>query len=385
MYDQLVKFIKNIYPSSNSENIFLHEPKFTGNEKKYLSQAIDSTFVSSVGAFVNRFEQKVCDYTGANFCIATVNGTSALHTLLLINGVSAETEVITQSLTFVGTINAIIYCGAAPVFIDVDSRRMSMSAQSLQEFLENKTEIRNDGMCWNKITKKRISACMPMHTFGFPADMKKIEEICKKYNIVVIEDAAEALGSWNEDVHAGAGFSTGVISFNGNKIITSGGGGMIMCSSEEMAIRAKHITTTARTSSGWHFEHDQVGFNYRLPNINAALGLAQMEQLPDFVQQKRAIAELYQSFGKSVGLNFFVEDEGTCSNYWLNCLRTKDVEDRDNCLSTLNNNGILARPIWKPMHLLPMFQKFEKTNLEVTEMLFSSVVSLPSGVGVNDN
>lgn len=384
MYDDLAKFIRNIYHSPNSENIALHEPVFSGNEKKYLSQAIDSTFVSSVGAFVDRFEQKICDYTGANFCVATVNGTSALHAMLLINGVETDTEVITQSLTFVGTINAIIYCGAEPVFVDVDYKRMSMSARSLQEFLETRTEIRNDGMCWNKATNKRIVACMPMHTFGLPADIKKIEKICKKYNIIVIEDSAEALGSWTDDVHVGAGASSGVLSFNGNKIITSGGGGMIMCNSEEIANKAKHITTTARTSCGWHFEHDQVGFNYRLPNVNAALGLAQMEHLPGFLQKKREIAELYQSFGRSVGLDFVVESEGTYSNYWLNCLITDDIEDRDNCLLVLNNKGILARPIWKPMHLLPMFQRFQKTNLDTTETLFSRIVSLPSGVGAND-
>ena len=273
--------------NSTTGFIPLHEPQFRGSEKKYLLEAIDSTFVSSVGKFVVQFEQKVAEYTGAKHAIATVNGTAALHIALKLTGVENNNEVITQSLTFVATCNAIRYCGATPLFLDVDRSTLGLSAKSVKNFLSQHSEIREDGFCWNKTSNNKISACLPMHTFGFPVELDKIKTVCDQYKIPLVEDAAESLGSLYHEKHTGTIGKLAVLSFNGNKIITTGGGGMILTNDDQLAKRAKHITTTAKIPHQWEFIHDEIGYNYRLPNLNAALGVAQMELLPEYIKNER--------------------------------------------------------------------------------------------------
>lgn len=380
MYKVFVKFVQDIY--GTNEPIPLHAPIFEGNEKKYLLETIDSTFVSSVGGFVNRFEESVAEYTGAKFAIATVNGTSALHIALKIIGVEADTEVITQSLTFVASCNAIRYCQATPVFVDVDRNTLGLSHESLQEFLMTNTEIRDDGNCWNKKTNRRIAACLPMHTYGFPADLDQLNQLCKHYNIPLVEDAAESLGSFYKGQHTGTIGKMAILSFNGNKIITTGGGGMILTDDIEMAKLAKHITTTAKVAHQWDFVHDEIGYNYRLPNLNAALGVAQMESLPVYLKQKRTIAEQYQQWGEDHGLQFLKEPENTHSNYWLNILLTNSREERDQWLSKTNEMGIMTRPAWTPMHQLPINQDCVITDLCQTEWLFDRLINVPSSVNI---
>jgi len=383
MFDNFIGFVQELY--GTKDLIPLHSPKFNGNEKKYLLETIDSTFVSSVGEFVDRFEQSIATYTGVKYAIATVNGTAALHMALKLVGVADNTEVITQSLTFVATCNAIYYCGATPVFVDVDKCTLGLSAKSLDDFLQEYAEIREDGYCWNKSSNKRIIACLPMHTFGFPADLDAIKKICDKYNIVMVEDAAESLGSFYNQKHTGIMGKTAAISFNGNKIITTGGGGMILTNDPELARTAKHITTTAKItdstiSDQWSFEHDEVGFNYRLPNLNAALGVAQMEALPEYLNNKREIAHNYQEWGKQHGVNIINEPKNTKSNYWLNAILTENREQRDQILLETNSKKIVTRPVWKPMHMLAFNKNCQVSNLTNTEFLYDRLVNIPSSV-----
>ena len=287
MYNEFVHFARELYQTDDL--IPLHTPLFQGNEKRYLLDTIDSTIVSSVGQYVDRFEQVVSDFTGAKYAIATVNGTSALHIALNLVGVESETEVITQSLTFIATCNAIRYCQATPVFVDVDQNTLGLSHKSLRAFLETNAEMRDDGNCWNMTTNRRIVACLPMHTLGFPAELDQLNQLCNRYNIALVEDAAESLGSFYKEQHTGTIGKISAISFNGNKTITTGGGGMILTNDPERAKRARHITTTAKVPHQWDFVHDEIGYNYRLPNLNAALGVAQMESLPRYLKQKRTI------------------------------------------------------------------------------------------------
>jgi perosamine synthetase len=380
MYKNFVQFVQNLY--GTTDFIPLHAPHFQGNEKKYLIETIDSTFVSSVGGFVDKFERSVEDYTGAKHAIATVNGTAALHIALKLVGVENDSEVITQSLTFVATCNAIRYCGATPVFVDVDKMTLGLSAKSIEGFLEEYAEIRNDGKCWNKSSNKKITACLPMHTFGFPADLDAIKRICNKYSIALVEDAAESLGSQYKNKHTGIFGKTAAISFNGNKIITSGGGGMILTNNDELAKHAKHITTTAKIPHKWDFEHDEVAYNYRLPNLNAALGIAQMESLPEYLKNKRKIAHAYQHWGEQNGLVFFNEPENTHANYWLNTVLTENREQRDEMLQQTNAMNVMTRPAWKPMHQLKINKNCQATSLTNTEFLFDRIVNVPSSVGV---
>ena len=293
MFNNVIHFIKNMYPGGKP--IPLHEPRFVGNEKKYLNECIDSTFVSSVGKFVDEFEKKIANYTGAKYAIATSNGTSALHASLLLANVGQSDEVITQPLTFVATCNAISYCGANPIFIDVDKETMGLSPSALKDFLENNTSIINQ-QCINNSTGKVVKACVPMHTFGHPCRIDEIKDICDKYHIFLIEDAAESLGSMYKNKHTGTYGQIGVISFNGNKIITSGGGGCIITNDKELAKKAKHLTTTAKTPHKWNFDHDMVGYNYRMPNLNAALLVAQLENLDSFINSKHKLAGIYKDF-----------------------------------------------------------------------------------------
>ena len=378
MFEDFIHFVRDLYETDSY--IPLHEPCFNGNERKYLMETIDTTFVSSVGEFVNDFEIKLAEYTGVKHAIASVNGTAALHVALKLSGVKENTEVITQSLTFVATSNAIRYCGAKPVFIDVDKSTLGLSPKSLEAFLSEYGELRDDGCCWNKYSDNRIVACLPMHTFGIPVKLDEIKKICDKYNLLIVEDAAESLGSFYKQKHTGNIGQLSAISFNGNKIITTGGGGVILTNNEELSNKVKHITTTAKIPHQWEFEHDEIAFNYRLPNLNAALGLAQMELLPSFVENKRWVANQYHDWGKDNGLTFFEEPKNTCTNYWLNIVITADKEQRDLMLHSTNNNNIMTRPTWTPMHRLEINQDCQTGELANTNWLYDRVVSVPSSI-----
>jgi len=378
MYKEFVHFVRELYQTNDF--ILLHAPQFRGNEKEYLLDTIDSTFVSSVGAYVDQFEERVAQYTGAKYAIATVNGTSALHIALKLAGVEPNTEVITQSLTFVATCNAIRYCQANPVFVDVDLETMGLSPDSLAAFLDEHAEIREDGSCWNKTSNNKITACLPMHTFGFPVRLDEITKVCKQYQIPLVEDAAESLGSFYKEQHTGILGKTAAISFNGNKIITSGGGGMVLTNDAVIAKRAKHITTTAKVPHKWVFEHDEVGYNYRLPNLNAALGVAQMESLSSFVSEKRELASAYQQWGNDNGVQFAQQPINTQANYWLNTLLTEDQQARDEWLLQTNELGVMTRPAWTPMHLLQINKDAVSADMSNTIYLYERLINVPSSV-----
>ena len=377
-FNEIIKFIREKY--NNTEGfISLHEPRFNGNEKKYLNECIDTTFVSSVGKFVTRFEEMIAEFTGAKHAIATVNGTAALHIAILLSDVKPEDEVITQALTFIATANAIAYAGAKPVFIDVDLDTMGLSPKSLETFLSKNTTQKN-GFCFNNKSGKRIKGCLPMHTFGHPCHIDEIILICNRYNIDVIEDAAESLGSYFKGKHTGTFGKFGTLSFNGNKTITTGGGGMILTNDDELGKLAKHITTTAKLPHRWEFVHDMTAYNYRLTNLAAALGCAQMEQLPNFIIQKRKLAEKYASFFKQLEIEFFIEPNNSLSNYWLNSLILKDKTEQNSFLEFMNNHEVMVRPIWQLMNRLQMYKDFQHDSLENTEWLSDRVVNIPSSV-----
>ena len=377
-HQNLIEFIRDIYETK--EAIPLHAPYFDGNEKKYVEDTIDSTFVSSVGMYVDKFENNIAGFVKSKYAIATSNGTSALHICLLLNGCTNETEVITQSLSFVATSNAINYCGASPIFIDVDVDTLGMSPESLNFFLEKNCEVRNDGKCWNNKTNKIISACLPMHTYGFLSRIKEIKKICNVYKIALIEDSAESLGSIYEKKHSGTFGSMSAISFNGNKIITTGGGGIILTNSKLLAQKAKHLTTTAKKNHRWNFIHDHVGYNYRMPNINAALGLAQLEMLPKFIKQKRKIAYLYEEFAKENNYKMIAGLSNTTPNNWLNIFLSDNLKDRNLILKKSHKNKVFIRPAWQPLHLLKMYKDCQKERLSNTIWLFERIICLPSSV-----
>jgi len=377
MYKKTIKFIKDLYNTDNF--IALHEPRFRGNEKEYLTQCIDSTFVSSVGAFVNKFEEEIAKYTGAKYAIATVNGTSALHTCLLLANVKKDDEVITQSLSFIATANAISYIGAKPIFIDVDKKTLGLSHKALKKFLERNTYIKNN-QCINKKTKKVIKACVPMHTFGHPCKIDKIIEICKKYHIKVVEDAAESLGSFYKNKHTGTFGKISAISFNGNKIITSGGGGVILTNDEKLAKKAKHLTTTAKIPHPYEYVHDEIAYNYRMPNLNAALLLAQLEQLDSFLKEKRELAKKYKKFFKSQNIKFVEEPQKTKSNYWLNSIVLKNQKQRNEFLKQTNKHLVMTRPAWKLLNELDIYKNCQSDNLINSKYLQDHLVNIPSGV-----
>jgi len=376
-YTEVVDFIRGIYKTDKF--IPLHEPRFLGNEKKYLNECIDSTFVSSVGKFVDEFEEKIASYTGAKYAIATSSGTSALHISLILANVGNNDEVITQPLTFVATCNAIDYCGAKPIFIDVDKDTMGMSPKSLKDFLLANAKVKNK-QCINKTTGGIIKACVPMHTFGLPCRIDEIHKICKEWCIVLVEDSAESLGSFYDSQHTGTFGDLGVISFNGNKIITSGGGGCILTSNEDLAYKAKHITTTAKEPHKWNYTHNMIGYNYRMPNINAALIVAQLEQLSEFLGSKRSIAKLYKDFFQNKDILFVKELENCKSNYWLNSAIFTNKDNRNLFLNETNNHGVMTRPIWTLMNKLPMFKGAQCGDLTNAEWLEDRVVNIPSGV-----
>ena len=376
-YTPVVDFIRSVFKTDSF--IPLHEPRFLGNEKKYLNECIDSTFVSSVGKFVDEFENKIASYTGAKYAIATSNGTSALHISLLISGVENGHEIITQPLTFVATCNAISYCNAAPIFIDVDKDTMGMSSVALERFLKSNAIIKNQ-KCVNKSTGNIIKACIPMHTFGHPCRIDEIYRICKEWHITLIEDSAESLGSFYNNQHTGTFGDLGVLSFNGNKIITSGGGGCIITNNKELAEKAKHLTTTAKEPHKWWYTHDMVGYNYRMPNLNAALIVAQLEQLENFLNHKRNLANRYIEFFNRNAIKFIVEPKNSKSNYWLNAVILEDAKQRDLFLEETNSKGVMTRPIWTLMSKLKMFKNAQCGNLINSEWLECRVVNIPSSV-----
>lgn len=380
VYKKFIEFVQALYPERKP--VFLHEPCFIGNEKKYVQDAIDSTFVSSIGKYVDRFEEELAKALRAKYAVAVVNGTSALHVSLILSGVQQNHEVITQPLTFVATCNAISYCNASPVFVDVDMDTLGMSPDSLEAFLSENTYIENN-KCYNKRTKRIISACVPMHTFGHPCKIGRIKQVCDKYHITVIEDAAEAVGSVYEGKPVGTFGKLGVISFNGNKIITSGGGGAIVTNDKDLARKAKHLTTTAKISHPWKYEHDQVGYNYRMPNINAALLCAQLEQLDFFIENKRETARLYKNFfSREKSMKFVEEPKGCKSIYWLNAIQLADMETRDEFLKTTNESGVMTRPIWTLMNRLKMYKDVESYHLVNAKKLEQTIVNLPSSVRI---
>lgn len=385
-YQENINFIRSIY--GKTDFIPLHEPRFWGNEKKYLEECIDSTFVSSVGKFVDQIELEIAKYTGAKKAIAVVNGTAALHIALKLVGVEENTEVITQPLTFIATANAISYCGAQPVFLDVDRDTMGLSPIALKSFLENETkwdDLSNKRL--NKSTNKLITACIPMHTFGHACRIDEIVEICDKFGIPVVEDSAESIGSYYKGKHTGTFGKIGVLSFNGNKTITSGGGGIIITDDEDLAKLSKHLTTTAKIPHKWEYRHDHIGYNYRMPNINAALACAQLEQLDGFIEKKRNLAKNYTDFFSTQHFNnstnqqqFFLEPENSRSNYWLNVVILENREERDLFLKETNENGVMTRPIWTLMNKLDMFKDCYTDGLEAAQWLEDRVVNVSSSV-----
>ncbi len=383
MFEEIIKQIRFLYKTDGF--IPLHAPIFCGNEKKYLNECIDTTFVSSVGKFVDQFEIKIAEFTGAKRAVACVNGTNALHLALMLVGVDNNSEVLTQSLTFIATANAIAYCDAAPVFIDVDKDTLGMSPQSLLSFLESETKQVYDAklkknFCVNKSSNKKITACVPMHTFGHPCKIDEIIEICKIHNIIVVEDAAESLGSFYKNKHTGTFGKIGILSFNGNKTITTGGGGMLLFNDIDLADKAKHLTTQAKIAHQWEFIHDEIGYNYRMPNINAAIGLAQLEQLPLFLKQKRKLAENYKEFFNNSDVLFVKEPVNSKSNYWLNSILFDNKIKRDEFLKYSNDNKVMTRPAWRVMTELKMFQNFQKTDLSNSYYIADRLVNLPSSV-----
>lgn len=377
---EVIDFIRKTFQSE--EFIPLHAPHFAGNEKKYLLETIDSTFVSSVGAFVDLFEQKLASYTGAKYAVACVNGTNALQMAMIVTGVQREEEVLSQALTFIATANAISYIGAYPVFIDVDRSTMGMSADALRNFLEQHAEKNSDGFTYNKTSGRKIKACIPMHTFGFPCLIEEIAAICKEWNIVLIEDAAESLGSFYKDKHTGTFGVIGTFSFNGNKTITCGGGGALITDDEVLAKRAKHLTTQAKVPHPWKFRHDEIGYNFRMPNLNAALACAQLEQIDKILANKRDLAELYKAFFAATAYQFVSETEHSKANYWLNVILLGNQEKRDEFLKTTNENGVMTRPVWDLMNTLPMFEHCQHDGLENSTWLAERIVNIPSSVRI---
>ncbi|MCQ9084855.1 LegC family aminotransferase [Vibrio harveyi] len=371
----IVEFVRDTYKTD--EFIPLHAPTFDGNEKAYVMETIESTFVSSVGKFVDDFERKIEAYTGTAKAVATVNGTAALHAALYMADVQRGDLVITQALTFVATCNALYHMGAEPVFVDVSPVSLGLCPKAVDAFLEENAEVTDVG-CIHKKTGRRIKAVVPMHTFGHPVELDELVAVCLKWNITLVEDAAESLGSFYKGKHTGTIGDFGAVSFNGNKIITTGGGGMVLCKTQELGARTKHVTTTAKVPHPYEFFHDEPGFNYRMPNLNAALGCAQMEVIEQYLKQKRLLAEGYKNFFKGTDFNFVTEPEYAKSNYWLNAIVCPDKESREEVLACTNGSGVMTRPIWQLMHRLPMFENAIRGDLTYSEFIEAHLINLPS-------
>ncbi|EPG0369920.1 LegC family aminotransferase [Photobacterium damselae] len=371
----IVEFVRDTYKTD--EFIPLHAPTFNANEKAYVMETIESTFVSSVGKFVDDFELKIKSYTGTARAVATVNGTAALHAALYMANVQRGDLVITQALTFVATCNALYHIGAEPIFVDVSPVSLGLCPKAVDAFLQEYAEVTDDG-CIHKKTGRRIKAIVPMHTFGHPVELDELIAICLKWNITLIEDAAESLGSFYKGKHTGTFGDFGAVSFNGNKIITTGGGGMVLCKTQELGARTKHVTTTAKVPHPYEFFHDEPGFNYRMPNLNAALGCAQMEVIELYLKQKRQLAECYKDFFNGTDFKFVTEPEYAKSNYWLNAVICPDKESREEILTSTNSSGVMTRPIWKLMHRLPAFENAIRDDLTQSEFIESHLINLPS-------
>lgn len=371
----VVEFIRDIYRSNDF--IPLHAPSFDGNEKRYVLDTLTSTFVSSVGKYVDDFESKIQNVTGASRAVATVNGTTALSTALYLAGVKPDDLVITQALTFVATCNALYHLGAKPVFIDISSTSLGLCPTAMENWLAENAEL-VENVCMHKKTRQVIRAAVPMHTFGHPVEIDEIISVCNKWHITLIEDAAESLGSFYKNAHTGTFGKYGILSFNGNKIITTGGGGMVLCNSVEAGIKAKHITTTAKVPHPYEFYHDEPGFNYRMPNLNAALGCGQIEMLEVFLQQKRILAKNYSDFFAGSRFKFVEEPVYARSNYWLNSIICENKDEQDAFLSQMNNSNIMVRPVWKLMHRLPMFAQAMRDELKQSIYIEERLVNLPS-------
>ncbi|PSJ45302.1 aminotransferase DegT [Zobellella endophytica] len=376
MSQQLIRFIRDLYQTS--EFIPLHAPTFVGNEKAYVTDTIDSTFVSSVGRYVTEFETHIEAFTGSAKAVATVNGTAALHTALYMAGVRAGDLVITQALTFVATCNALYHMGSRPVFIDVSRQSLGLCPVALANWLDEHAALDNDGRCIHKSSRQSIKAVVPMHTFGHPSELDELMAVCRMWHLVLVEDAAESLGSFYKGKHTGTIGEFGALSFNGNKVITTGGGGMVLCRDQKSGEHAKHVTTTAKVAHPYAFYHDEPGFNYRLPNLNAALGCAQMEVLPRFLSQKRALATHYAGFFAGSELTFVQEPSYGQSNYWLNAIICPDTTTRDVLLEETNQAGVMTRPVWTLMHRLPMYADCLRDELKVSEWLEGHLLNLPS-------
>ncbi|WP_086482166.1 LegC family aminotransferase [Oceanospirillum sanctuarii] len=373
--EQISAFIRQLYQSDDF--IPLHAPTFNGNEKRYVSETIDSTFVSSVGQFVDQFEQAIEAFTGCAKAVATVNGTAALHTALYMAGVKQGDLVITQALTFVATCNALYHMGAEPVFCDISEKSLGLCPKSVDQFLSEQAALDAQG-CYHKTTGKRIKAVVPMHTFGHPVELDELVTVCQKWQLTLVEDAAESLGSYYKGQHTGTFSDYSALSFNGNKVITTGGGGMVLCRSQDAGQKTKHVTTTAKVPHPYEFFHDEPGFNYRMPNLNAALGCAQMEVLPQFLQQKRELASRYADFFAGTPFRFVHEPDYARSNYWLNAIICPDQDSREQLLQETNAAGVMTRPVWQLMHRLPMFANALRGDLSYSEYIEARLVNLPS-------
>jgi perosamine synthetase len=377
--EAVVALLKEMLPR-DKDVVALHEPCFQGNEWAYVKECLDTGWVSSVGKYVDRFEQMLQEYTGVKRAVAVVNGTAALHICLKLVGVEPNDEVLLPTLTFIATANAVSYCGAVPHFVDSSEQTLGLDPVKLDDYLREIAEIRKDG-CWNKQTGRRIKAVVPMHTFGHPVDLDTLAEVCARYRLELVEDAAESLGSFYKGRHTGNWGRVSALSFNGNKIITTGGGGAILTNDESLGALAKHLTTTAKKPHRWAFEHDAVGYNYRLPNINAALGCAQLEMIPRFVSEKRALAEQYiQAFAGMEGISVFTEPDFASSNYWLNILllSPENAVQRDRLLELTNEQGIMTRPAWRLLHELPIYRGAPSMDLSVAKDLESRIINIPS-------
>lgn len=378
LVEQIICAMKSVLP--DVAQVALHQPCFVGNEWAYVKDCLDSGWVSSAGSYVTRFEQMLAEYTGAGYAVATVNGTAALHICLKLAGVQPGDEVLMPALTFVATANAVRYCGAVPHFVDSAPDTLGVDPARLADYLADIAQIK-DGHCYNCLTGRRIAVLLPVHTFGHPVDLDPLMEVCQRYHLVLVEDAAEALGSLYKGRHVGTIGRLAALSFNGNKIITTGGGGAILTNDRELARLAKHLTTTAKLPHPWEFYHDMLGYNYRLPNINAALGCAQLEKLPEFLAQKRLLAEKYRAALASVtGVYFFTEPPFARSNYWLNALLLDEewADWRDMLLSETHRLGIQTRPVWRLMTELPVYEGCPLMKLDVAKSLQSRIINLPS-------
>ena len=383
---EVLNSLKSVIGQSDNY-VSLHEPSFAGNEWDYVKECLDTGWVSSVGSYVDRFEVMLAEYTGVKRAVTVVNGTAALHVCLILAGVESGDEVLLPTLTFVATPNTVSYCGAIPHFVDSEEATLGLDPRKLSDYLSEIAELQGDE-CFNRITGRRIKAVVPMHTYGHPVDLDPLLEVCERFKLVLIEDAAESLGSYYKGKHTGQWGQLSALSFNGNKVITTGGGGAILTNDEELGNLAKHLTTTAKVPHKWEFRHDMVGYNYRLPNLNAALGCAQLEQLPGFLQNKRSLAKSYQkAFADVFGLRFFTEPENAQSNYWLNTLLL-DVfssEKRDELLELTNSTGVMTRPTWTLMHKLPMFKNCPRMDLSLAESLERRLINIPSSASLGTN